>query len=426
MLYEKDCLIYPVLQKFYSALSSLKAVNPDDYIFENIPKIDAFFQEFRNITFVMQKNFSTPELKAFYEAKRVTYLSNDNMAWFVDIRNKITKESPFKLEKAISLKIYTAANNFDEFKILLTIDSDKDFKDLLAEITNILEKHYKNCFEVFFSILVLFIENGKEIDIYEKIIEGTMTMWKFVSDVYNTYPCSCTKCKNLKKQIEEALNHIQYRQTIFIQDCCYNAGKIQIGSRINSYGLREKVFNKEDMRFDLAKSPMFGKDYCDNDIILLQRWALNHIFVAQMQLEQTKEKEPEILATFLLVYEDNTAELIGMFAGTVKTTYYRTINEVAERVKNEKIRTVLYVGEVLYYSVDKLKFFNQKSYDERTQEAGGTLLYNLVTSKQLENIMGIKIDYSQINDKTYCLNQVKNPENLGKDFLIGPIFRALK
>lgn len=421
-----DCLIYPVLQKFYSALSSLKVINPNDYIFENIPKLDAFFQEFRNITFVMQKSFSTTELKAFYEAKRAIYLSNDNMAWFIDIRNKITKESPFKLEKAISLKIYKAGNNFDEFKILLTIDSDKKFADLLTEISSILEEHYKNSIEVFFSISVLFIENGKEIDIYNKITEGILIMLEFVSDVCNTYPCNCDKCINLKKQIVETLNHVQYKRIIFIQDCYYNSGKIKIGERIYSYMLREEVYNKKDRRFDLVKSPMFGKDYCDNDILLLQKWALNHIFIAKMQLEQTKLDEPEILSTFLLIYEDNTAEFFGMFAGTFKTTYYRIINEVAERVKNEKIRTVLYVGELLYYPMDKLEKIHQKPYDKRMQEANGTRLYSLVTSKRLKDIIGIGIEYSKIGDMNYCLNQVQNPENLGKDFLIGPIFRSLK
>ena len=79
----EKCLVYPALQKFYNSLSYLVKINPEDYIFENIPKIDAFFQEFRNITFAMQKQFNTSELKQFYEIKRNEYLLNDRMRWFI-------------------------------------------------------------------------------------------------------------------------------------------------------------------------------------------------------------------------------------------------------------------------------------------------------------------------------------------------------
>ncbi|MEI8389718.1 MAG: hypothetical protein WCG23_07510 [bacterium] len=71
------CLIYPVLQKYYSALNNLKELNITGDIFYNISKIDAFFAEFRTITLVMQKVFNTEELKAYYVAKRDAILSKD-------------------------------------------------------------------------------------------------------------------------------------------------------------------------------------------------------------------------------------------------------------------------------------------------------------------------------------------------------------
>jgi hypothetical protein len=424
----KDCLVYPTLQKFYNALSNLESINPNNYIFEIIPNIDAFFQEFRNITFVMQKSFNTSELKAFYETKREAYLISDEMKWFDNARVETVHRNPFMLEKAISLKTYVAADNFDELKTLLTIDRDKNFADLLSEVSSILEERYRNWFEVFFSISVLFIENGKEIDIFEKIIEGTKVMWNFVSDVCNDYPCSCDKCNNLKTKIVKALNKIQFNKAMrFTQDCYYNAGKIQTGNLINfSLRIEDKVYNKNDMRFDLAENPVFEKECCDNDIRLLQKWASNHIVTAKMQLELTKKNEPMIYADFLLVYEDNTAEMVGFFGGTVKTTYYRIINEVAKRANNEKIRAVLYVCEFVHYPLDKFRSFCIKSADERQNEASGTCLYSLIASKQLEDIIGIGIDYSKINDNDYLSNQIINPENLGKNFMIGPIYRALK
>ena len=46
------------LQKFYSAMKNLKDFSINNDIIDNISSIDCFFSEFRNITFVMQKDFA--------------------------------------------------------------------------------------------------------------------------------------------------------------------------------------------------------------------------------------------------------------------------------------------------------------------------------------------------------------------------------
>ena len=71
----QKCLMYPSLQKFYNALSIINQIDSKKYIFETIPQIDSFFSEMRNITFVMQKSFNSPELKKVYEQKRDEFLS---------------------------------------------------------------------------------------------------------------------------------------------------------------------------------------------------------------------------------------------------------------------------------------------------------------------------------------------------------------
>jgi hypothetical protein len=276
----EKCLVYPILQKFYNSLSYLITINPDNYIFESIPKIDAFFQEFRNITFTMQKYFNTPELKQFYETKREKYLLNDEMRWFIDTRNIVTKEHPFKLEKAISLKIYTSANNFDEFVTLLTIDRDKNLSELFEEINSILGKYYKNRFEVFFSIFILFIENGKEVDVFNQIIYGIKTMWEFISDISKSYQCDCKKCRTILERTISSINNIQDNyQMIFLQDCYYHKGVIQVGSRINGHCINKGVYDKNILRFSLATSPGFGEEVCNDDLLLLKKWALNHVII---------------------------------------------------------------------------------------------------------------------------------------------------
>lgn len=422
----EKCLIYPIIQKFYNSLSYLVTINPNNYIFENIPKIDAFLQEFRNITFVMQKQFNTSELKQFYETKKEEYLLNDKMRWFIDTRNTVTKEHPFKLKKAISLKIYTASNNFDEFGTLLTIDRDKNLSELLKEINGILEKYYKNRLEVFFSIFILFIENEKEVDVFNRIIFGIKTMWEFISDISKSYQCNCKKCEIIMERIIDSINKIQINHhMIFLQDCHYYKGTIQVGSRINGHGMNEGVYDKNKLRFSLATSPGFGEEVCNDDLLLLKRWAVNHIIILEAQQEKSR-KEHNILATFCLVFEDNTAEFTEMFGGTLKTTYYRMVNEIAARVRAEKIRAVLYVCEIVSYSSEHYLATLTKSANERQQEAQGTVLYNLIVSKKLDKIMGIGIDYAKLSNREYLVNQLAKPEEMADDFILFPVFNAMK
>jgi hypothetical protein len=132
------------------------------------------------------------------------------------------------------------------------------------------------------------------------------------------------------------------------------------------------------------------------------------------------------LATFCLVFEDNTAEFSEMFGGTLKTTYYRMINEIAHRVRTEKIRAVLYVCETVYYSSEQYLQTLTKPYNKRQQEAQGTVLNNLIVSKKLDKIMGIEIDYSKIKNRKYLINQLREPKGMADDFILYPVFKAMK
>ena len=374
----------------------------------------------------MHKHFNTSELKQFYEAKKNEYLINDKMRWFIDTRNTVTKEHPFKLEKAISFKVYTVNNNYDEFVTLLTIDYDKKLSELLDEIHVILEKYNKNSIEVFFSIFILFIENGKEIDVFDQVILGIKTMWNFINDTRETYPCNCKKCVSLFNMITTSINNIQIKhRMLFQQDCHYYKGKIKKGSMVKLHLMDNGIYDKKKMRFNLATNPLFGNDVCKDDILLLKSWALNQIIILDSCLEKSN-KQPELLATFCLVFEDNTAELTEMFSGTLKTTYYRMANEIAARVKKENIRAVLYACETVYFPLEYYLEPQIKSSNERQEEAQGTFLYTLIVSKKLNNIMAIGFDYSKLDDKNYKIKQLNNPEKMPNDFLIYPIFKAMK
>ena len=52
-----------VYQKFYSSINLLSKLTFDGDYIDNISYIDSFLSEFRNITFVLQKQFSDPTSK---------------------------------------------------------------------------------------------------------------------------------------------------------------------------------------------------------------------------------------------------------------------------------------------------------------------------------------------------------------------------
>ena len=197
----EECLIYPAIQKFYNALNIVNQIDSKKYIFETIPQIDSFFSEMRNITFVMQKSFNTPELKIVYERERDKFFKNEVMKWFKDIRNETTKEHPFKLEKALDIEFYLPNFSTDTTHIRLTIDNDSNFDDLYKKLKLFLDNHYANSVELYLSVTTTFLENGKEVDIYSIIQKGIEIMYAFFVEMMMLYPCNCLKCIKLKEEI---------------------------------------------------------------------------------------------------------------------------------------------------------------------------------------------------------------------------------
>lgn len=159
-------VIYPILQKYYNALNSLNSLNIAKDIFESIPLIDNFFAEFRNITFVMQKNFNTKELKEYYRTKQEEFLNDNSLRWFIDKRNETVKENPFKLEKEVLVYAYLPDYCGKIVDSRLNIDNDIPLETLEQVIKAYLTKYNKNS-DIYFSIDILFKENGSEIDIFK-------------------------------------------------------------------------------------------------------------------------------------------------------------------------------------------------------------------------------------------------------------------
>lgn len=411
-------LIYPILQKYYNALNSLKFLNVTKDIFESIPLIDNFFAEFRNITFVMQKSFSTMELKEYYRIKQEEFLNNNSLRWFIDKRNETVKENPFKLEKEVEVYAYLPDFCGKIIDSRLSIDNDIPLETLEQVIKTYLTKYNKNS-DIYFSIDILFKENGSEIDIYSRIKNGIIIMDNFIKAVLTDYPCNCSKCTNIIEKIKELRTEIFLKDFTFSWDYTVENNEVIWGQQIE-IGSQDKNGHPilmSDVRIPIDANLSITKDVVDDDMQLFKFYASIHYTIFKAQ-------NNNIMPTFIIIYDDNTVSYMP-FVATIKTTFYKKSRQVEKMVRENSIRVIYFVGENYYYPIEQIKNF-QKPYSKRIKHASTTLLSLNMVSKKYEHIMTISFDTKNIECEAYAINQINNPYEDVNCYWLNPILIALK
>jgi hypothetical protein len=173
-------ILAPALQKYYSALKSLDEFGRCGNFFDDVSNLDKFFSEFRNVTFVVQKGLGSEENKAIYAELRTSFLSGDTLKWFVETRNKTTKEKPFDLRKELKIDLYLPSGLYSLKDTRLIVDLDTSFNDALEYIRSVFFDELK-LVEVYFTSRIIFMEADGEVDLYPKIKAGILHMEKFMS-----------------------------------------------------------------------------------------------------------------------------------------------------------------------------------------------------------------------------------------------------
>lgn len=411
-------IIYPILQKYYNALNSLNSLSITKDIFESIPLIDNFFAEFRNITFIMQKSFNTKELKEYYRKKQEELLNDDSLRWFIDKRNETVKENPFKLEKEVEVYVYLPDFCGKIIDSRLSIDNDIPLDTLEQVIKTYLVKYNKNS-DIYFSIDILFKENGNEIDIYPKIKNGIGIMDKFINAVIADYPCDCSKCTNIIEKIKELKTEIFLKDFTFSWDYTIENNEIIWGQQIEmgSYDKNGHPIFMSNIRIPIDANLPIGKDIINSDMQLFKFYALMHCTIFKVQ-------NKDIMPTFIIVYEDNTVSYIP-FIPTIKTTFYRKAQYVEKIARKKDIRVVYFIGENYYYPIEKIKEI-QQPYSQRIKHASTTLLSLNMISKKYEHVMTISFDINNIECEDYAINQINNPYEDINCYWLNPILDVLK
>lgn len=360
-------LLYPAYQKLYSALSSLERFNKEENFFDNITAIDNFFNEYRNITFVLQSTLKHTEFFSAYEKNRDTYLADH---WFVEKRNETIKQKPFQLIKEIVVTLYLPFGGFDILEKKFSVENDTPLESLLFELKETLCKINK--YEVCFSVSFSFHEANSNIDLLSKLLQGTSAMKRFMEAMESDIGEECNLCNQLKDKIESLhftglpLDFLSVNDYVYYpeKDTFDRAQRISLSLGIDG----GKVINKATL------SSLTNSDHFNYDGTAFSNFTLSHIIIQSMQ------KHTDIMPVIMVVYDDDTFDL-DAFSADMKTTMYRKINETAKLIDVENVAEVCFLS--LYTSIQFTEDAPKYSLD-RIKLSSSEFLVSSSVNKKLE------------------------------------------
>ncbi len=392
-------IIFPALQKYYSALKSLDDFGCHSNFFDDVSHLDTFFSEFRNITFVVQKELETKENKDKYIELRNKYLSGETMKWFVETRNKTTKEKPFPLKKELIINLYLPHGVCSLRDERLVVDIDTSFSEAIDVIKNIFIRKLQFA-EVFLSSEIIFSEEGYNIDLYPKIKDGIAQMKNFLCELQKIFPCNCSTCRSIEPLIKKIYQNVLFKELEFISDYAIEKELIT-GERSEMYFStdNEQYSNISDIRTSLNNK--FYEDSQECIVNLFKKFASYHVVIYQMQ-------KHNIMPVFMLVYADHTYRTIP-FMATTKATLYRKVQELIRISDFADVVAVFCCIEYYAYDIEQIAELNQKPYSERTSMATNELLSFSLLVKN-EGTMTIYIDEGKADDIEYAAERIREAD----------------
>lgn len=403
----------PVFQKYYNALKSINELKTNNNFFDNIASIDNFFLEFRNITFVLQKQLKSEEEKNTYERLKLKYLNNDTMKWFVETRNEVSKEHSFELKKKIIVDVYCIDSEKNIINETFTIQNeDLTSEQVKTKIEEKLSKIKTREPEIFLTIKYLFLNKSEEIDIYEMIKKGLNIMHDFVFELEESINGDCRLCQKLKESILEKTKEFSSRRMELITDCSYNVkkNKLEFYDKADIlYGTKSDNFFLDNYRMPIKDNPIFPRGGNIDEVF--ESFIIMHILI---YIEQQKH----IMPTFVIIYKDMTFTIDSFFVFT-KATLYRKVNEISKKILADDIIAIMSVGESLAYPIDDTNIY-EKPYEERIKNATEERLVFTMIKDNIDE-KTIWFDTNRIEDMMYVRSKLNKNDKSFFDLTLQPI-----
>lgn len=378
-------LLYPAYQKFYSAISCLERFRKEQDFFENISCLDTFFSEYRSITLVMQKSLAhTPHIDTYKNLVATGCLD----PWLNAQRVKSVHTHPVEFTKKVDVSIYFPDRGIDLLSESFSVEDDVPLSSLNATLKAVFARI--NPIEVFFSAKCSFPEKETGEDVLQKALSGFASMQDFMDKMHSAVGENCHLCSQLRDKISHSsILHIPM-DFITVDDYVYYPTKDEFerGGRLAGMLGGGMV----PLRFPLKSINRIPSIREDN---FFQKFVVMNIILGTTDL----------MPTFMVVYRDETFQLIT-FHADIKTTFYRKINEVAAAIMSDDVQEVYYMMTYVLcdYTVENM----QRSSKERM---------SLGTE---EFLCFMKVD-AELNEEEYFFDSavLSNHEQLAKHLLKG-------
>lgn len=381
---QNDKIIIPFLQKVYSALKHLDDFSVSNDFYDNISDFDGFFSEYRSSTFILQKSLGGNSNSIYQKNLKEFLLKDEQLSkWMNDKRVDSVHKQPFNLHKHLQVFAYSAISSEIILEKEYTIEYDESFEKLQKELISEFEK--QNPIEVNFSLVYFFTEENKKVDAFGLSMKAIKAMMAFMVAMYKDLNIQDSTCATLLEKNIELANSIDGKTFTFIRDYCYL-------TKMHRF-IGEEIL---ESNIPYNKMPV-GKIY-ENFGVKRQLYD-DFAFFVSMHSQIYLKQHQHIMPTFFVKYADDTIAIVS-FDATLRTTFYRKINEIALKVKNEEVEAVYYVTEfVTYGSISNKEEFEvliRLPYIERRKKSQNLILAFYQISK--DEIKCIFAEGEQINN----------------------------
>lgn len=409
---QNDKILIPFLQKVYSALKHLDNFSVSNDFYDNISDFDGFFSEYRSSTLVLQKSLGGNNNPIYQKNLKEFLLKDEQLSkWMNDKRVDSVHKQPFNLHKHLLVVAYSTNSSEIILEKEYTIEYDESFEKLQKELISEFEK--QNPVEVNFSLVYFFTEEDKKVDAFNLSMKAIKAMMAFMVAMYKDLNIQDSTCATLLEKNIELAHSIDGKTFTFIRDYYYLVQKQQfIGGEILESNI---PYNKMPV----------GRIY-ENFGVKRQLYD-DFAFFVSMHSQIYLKQHQHIMPTFFVKYADDTIAIVS-FDATLRTTFYRKINEIALKVKNEEIEAVYYVTEfVTYGSISNKEEFEaliRLPYIERRMKSKSSILTFYQVSK--DGVKCILAKREQINDllTPQGVTQFKKEYDMSYCFFLTPLLTA--
>lgn len=407
---EQRGILYPGLQKFYSALSNLEQFDVNQDFFDNIRNLDNFFSEFRSVTLAIQKSLAHTDHLTTYNSLRDKWLINDECSWMNNVRTTVVHEHPFELVKKYIITVYQPSGTTVISSKQFSVEDDKNIDEVISNIQAFLTS--TGLIEIHYSVEYIFSEKDSDYDIFDNIVTGIKNMISFLRELYNTVDDRTRICDELWKRIENIYVYKKKRDILFIDDYVFypNKSLFERGSRIE---MVQPFPTGKNFRAFLSQ---IGVSKSDDIITVFKEFSSVHVLIYSSQNKR-------IAPTIITINSDDSFNL-DMFDSSIRTTLYRKVNQIASKIETEKkIEYVIFVSEfICHHSFDDYKMDYQ---DRNKLETNEDMLGCMLVTKDCKTY-----DYhflsSKIDDKQYVSEILNSVCTSNVPLFLLPISAAFK